>query len=87
MSFVQFIPPEKPTQTVRVVLKNGFWFDFLADEQFNLTTYVSTIRACGYILNVSLYVPLTEIQAIFMYPTNAPPKEQGVVVPFDHKVH
>ena len=70
--------PAKPSKTMRVVLINANWFDIPQPAEFSVVDYVMTIRACGYILNPKLYVPLDQIQSIFTYEGAKPPDGQMV---------
>lgn len=83
---IDFSPPPAQ-QSVRIVMKNAQWFDFSAPEGFKLIEWVTMVRAAGYVLNPGLYVPVDQIQAVFMFNPEQPPATQGVTVPFDHKVH
>ncbi|MDE2471844.1 MAG: hypothetical protein KGL35_24750 [Bradyrhizobium sp.] len=60
------------TEKIRVVTVNG-WFDMDKPAEFVLPVYVQAIRAAGYILNVTSYVPHEHIVLIMVYDTDKPP--------------
>lgn len=80
-----FKPAEKPKQWIRVVMKNGMFFDMDRPADFSMIGYVSAIRSTGYILNEGLYVPLDDIQSIFTYNGEVLAGTQGVVLQFPSK--
>ena len=61
------------TDKIRVVTRDGNFFDMDKPDDFNMPTYVSSVRASGCILNMGLYVPHDFIGVIFTYNTDAPP--------------
>ncbi len=76
-------------QMLRVVLKTGgMWFDMHkpTEPDWTLPAFVMSVRAVGYMLNSQMYVPMDDIQAIFLYDAGSPPKNlNGVVIPFEKK--
>jgi hypothetical protein len=61
------------TPKIRMVTRDGNFFDMDQPENFDLPTYVNAIRACGYALNKTLYVPHEFIGVIFTFDADAPP--------------
>ena len=73
-------PAPKPERVLRIVMKNGFWIDSVVPEEFSLPGYVTTLRAMGYMLTEEFYAQLEEIQSLFVYCKDSPPKPEGGVV-------
>jgi hypothetical protein len=63
------------TLKIRVITSYGGWFDMDQPEKFDLCTYVQAIRAAGYALNKSLYVPHEHIVTIFTFDSEAMPEQ------------
>ena len=61
------------TQKIRVVTRDGNFFDMDQPEAFNMMGYVTNIRANGCIVNNQIYVPHDFIGCIFTYDTETPP--------------
>lgn len=62
------------TQKIRVITSFGGWFDMDAPPSFHLPTYVQSIRAAGYALNDTIYVPHEHVISIFVFDPDADPK-------------
>lgn len=62
------------TQKIRVITSFGGWFDMDKPPDFNLPTYVQSIRAAGYALNDTMYVPHEHVITIFVFDPEAEPK-------------
>lgn len=62
------------TQKIRVITSFGGWFDMDAPVTFDLPQYVQAIRAAGYSLNNTIYVPHEHIVSIFVFDPDAEPK-------------
>jgi hypothetical protein len=60
-------------QKIRVVTRDGNFFDMDRPDSWSLTNYVSNVRASGCILNEQIYVPHDFIGCIFTFDTDAPP--------------
>lgn len=67
---------------VRIVTKQAMWFDMDKPADFNMAAFVTSIRSVGFLLNDSIYQPAEGIATIFVWNEGAPPKDQGVVLPF-----
>ena len=63
------------TLKIRVITSFGGWFDMDQPDNFDLPTYVNAIRACGYALNKTLYVPHEHVVTIFTFDTEAMPEQ------------
>jgi hypothetical protein len=61
------------TQKIRVVTRDGNFFDMDKPDNWTLPGYVSSVRATGCILNEQIYVPHDFISCIFTFDTDAPP--------------
>lgn len=67
--------PKEPTPIVpltqrklKIITTHGWAFDQdNLPANFSMPTYISSVRAAGYILNENLYVPVDRIAAIFAY--------------------
>lgn len=78
------VKPKK--KMVRVVLSSTSYVDFEAPEGFSLLRFVTDVRATGYWLNETIYVPASEIKGIFIWQGDAPPPVEGNIVPFTKPV-
>ena len=63
------------TQKIRVVTSYGGWFDMDEPPAFDLPAYVQAVRAAGYALNKTMYVPHEHIVTIFTFDTNNMPEQ------------
>ena len=63
------------TLKIRVITAYGQWFDMNQPEKFELSVFVQAIRAAGYMLNPTLYVPHEHIVTIFTFDTEAMPEQ------------
>ena len=61
------------TLKIRVVTRDGNFFDMDQPPDFNMVGYVQSVRANGCIINMGLYVPHDFIGCIFTFDTDAPP--------------
>jgi hypothetical protein len=61
------------TLKIRVVTRDGSFFDMDRPAEFNMLNYVTNIRANGCIINNQLYVPHDFVGCIFTFDTDAPP--------------
>lgn len=61
------------TTKIRVVTRDGNFFDMDQPEGWSMLAYVSSIRASGCIVNEQIYVPHEFIGCIFAYDADAPP--------------
>lgn len=75
MSSVQPLKLEK----VRVVTKQGMWFDLDKPDDFNMSAFAASIRGNGCLLTEKLFQPLSEIATIFVWSEDKPPKMDNVV--------
>ena len=71
------------TLKIRVITSFGGWFDMDQPENFDLPNYVQAIRAAGYALNKTLYVPHDHIVTIFTFDTGAEPQPVPHGTPLD----
>lgn len=62
------------TQKIRVITSFGGWFDMDKPPDFSLPVYVQAIRAAGYSLNDTIYVPHEHVVSIFVFDPDADPK-------------
>jgi hypothetical protein len=70
------------TQKIRVITSFGGWFDMDKPPDFSLPTYIQHIRAAGYMLNETMYVPHDQLVSVFVFDTdNMPQVPQGVPMP------
>lgn len=60
-------------QKIRVITSYGGCFDMDSPPDFKLQTYIQAVRAAGYALNDTIYVPLDHIVSIFVYDPDAAP--------------
>ena len=80
----------KPQKKLRVIHKTSLgplgslFFDSDVPEDFSLPTFISSIRAVGYLLFETVYVPLDEIAAILVWSEDKPPPQMNVL-PFEGK--
>jgi hypothetical protein len=63
------------TLKIRVITAYGSWFDMDQPPGFELPAYVQSIRAAGYMLNATLYVPHEHLVTIFTFDTEAMPEQ------------
>lgn len=79
-------PLPKPKKNLRIIHKTplgsfgALFFDINGlDDGFTLPVYVQAVRAAGYILNDTLYVPADEIAGMFVWTEDKPPQPMNVV--------
>ena len=63
------------TLKIRVITAYGGWFDMDQPKDFDLPVYVQSVRAAGYALNKTLYVPHEPLVTIFTFDTDAAPEQ------------
>ena len=59
---------------IRATTSFGGWFDMDSPPDFHLPSYVQSIRAAGYCLNETMYVPHAAIISIFVFDPEASPQ-------------
>lgn len=72
----------KKKEMVRIVTKRNNWFDMEIPKDFDMLAYITSVRAMGYILNHRMYMPVEEIECIFLWSEQPTGSAQGVVLPF-----
>lgn len=60
---------------IRVTCSTGHWFDMDEPPGFELSQYVTSVRATGFMLNDRMYVPHEHVVSIFIYDVDNPPAE------------
>jgi len=70
-----------PGRHIRVVTKQGLWFDMDMQVGFSMVTFVTAIKAMGQLINEAVYQPHDNIATIFVWSDAAPPKDGGVNLP------
>jgi hypothetical protein len=61
------------TQKIRLVTRDGNFFDMDQPEDFNMLQFVRSLRAEGCFVNSQCYVPHEFIGCVFTFNTDAPP--------------
>ena len=72
---------------VRVVLKGGtMFYDMDCLPDFSMPAFILSCRGAGYILNNEMYTPMDQVQTIYLWSDDKPPKPgEGIVVEFPGK--
>lgn len=75
--------PEPAERKLRITTVNGNFFDMDLLPDFNMFTFMTNIKAAGFLLTEAVYVPLDMVECVFVYNADKPPQRgEGVVLPF-----
>jgi hypothetical protein len=61
-------------QKIRVVTSYGGWFDMDRMPEFNLFQFATSLRATGFLLNETVYVPQEHVVSVFLFDSDTPPQ-------------